>query len=169
MDLKSIKWTAFVCPPPNGHFEWLAMPFGLKKCPKPHSKYAVVYIDDILVFSKKRHEHENHVKKLLQVFRENGIMISKKKIEIAKRNISFLGGEIGNGTIRLQPHIAQKILEFPDKLETVKQIQQFCGLADYARPYFKKLASYLKHIYQKTGKNGQKKFDDQDVKAIQSI
>ncbi|KAJ6744190.1 hypothetical protein OIU79_030501 [Salix purpurea] len=59
--------------------------------------------------------------------------------------------------------------EFPGKLETVKKIQQFCGLANYARPYFKKLASYLKHIYQKTGKNGQKKFDDQDVKAIQTI
>ncbi|KAJ6974891.1 uncharacterized protein [Populus alba] len=125
----------------------------MDKLIKQHIKYAVVYIDEF------------HVKKILQMFRENRIIISKKKIEIAKRNISFHGGEIGNGTTMLQPYIAQKILEFPDKLETVEQIQQFCGPAKYARPYFNKLASYLKHIYQKTGKNGQKKFDDQDVKA----
>jgi hypothetical protein len=63
--------------------------------------YAVVYIGDILVFSRNRADHETHVKRILQVFKENGIIISKKKIEIAKRNISFLGGEIGNGTIKL--------------------------------------------------------------------
>jgi hypothetical protein len=53
------------------------------------------------VFSRNRADHETHVKRILQVFKENGIIISKKKIEIAKRNISFLGGEIGNGTIKL--------------------------------------------------------------------
>lgn len=61
----SIEWTAFICPNPIGHWEWIVMPFGLKNAPvifqaKMDRKFAnytdfvIVYIDDILVFSKTR-------------------------------------------------------------------------------------------------------------------
>ena len=70
MHPNSIEWTAFTCP--EGHFEWLVMPFGLKNAPNifqrkmedifnKHKDFAIVYIDDILVFSKNRQEHKGHL------------------------------------------------------------------------------------------------------------
>jgi len=48
-------------------------------------------------------------------------------MEICKTHISFLGTKIGNGKIRLQSHIAQKILGFPDKMEDIKTLRAFLG------------------------------------------
>lgn len=85
----SIKWTAFTCP--EGHYEWLVMPFRLKDAPSifqrkmknifnKHSKFVVVYIDDILVFNKNRREHRGHLQIVFSEFIRHGLIISKKKM-----------------------------------------------------------------------------------------
>ena len=71
------------------------MPFGLKNAPqvfqarmdrilKPYSKFYIVYIDDILVFSQNKFMHVTHLHKILDCFKNNNIVISKKKIELLK-------------------------------------------------------------------------------------
>ena len=45
-----------------------------------------------------------------------------------KQNINFLGSKIGNGKIKLQKHIAEKVLSMPDKLEDLTTLQSFLGL-----------------------------------------
>ena len=55
-----------------------------------------------------------------------------------EKNIEFLGVEIGNGHIKLQSHIAKKILDTP-VIRNTKALQQFLGLANYARPFIKNL------------------------------
>ncbi|KAL4579631.1 hypothetical protein LXL04_015785 [Taraxacum kok-saghyz] len=99
MHPNSIEWTAFTCP--EGHFEWLVMSFGLKNAPSifqrkmedifnKHKDFAIVYIDDILVFSKNRQEHRGHLQIIFSEFIRHGLIIT------------------------------QKALEFPDKLEDLK-------------------------------------------------
>ena len=62
----SIEWVAFTCP--EGHFEWLVMPFGLKTAPaifqrkmdrifRDYKNFVLVYVDDILVFSNNMREN----------------------------------------------------------------------------------------------------------------
>ena len=178
MHPESIPWTAFTCS--EGHYEWLVMPFGLKNAPQIFqrkmdnifqncNKYTCVYIDDILIFSKTKQEHISHLYTILKLIEAHGLIISKKKIELLKNNIEFLGAKIGKGTIELQPHITRKILEFPDKIESLKQLQAFLGLVNYARPYIKNLSKYTGPLYNKASPKGNRDFNIEDIKQIQEI
>ena len=175
----SVKYTAFTIPN-GGHYEWLVMPFGLKNAPAEfqkmmdkifgkYYKFVAVYIDDILVFSKNKREHINHLQIVFSEIERHGLIISKKKMELFKYNIKFLGSEIGKGTIKLQAHISQKILDMPDKLEDLKLLQTFLGLVNYARPFIKNLSKYTGPLYSKTSIKGQRYFNTSDIKLVQEI
>ena len=175
---ESIDWTAFTCP--EGHFEWLVMPFGLKNAPsifqrkmdqifKKYDSFCSVYVDDILIHSKNKNEHRKHLEIILQEFINNGIIISKNKIDLEKQDIEFLGIYIKSGTIQLQEHIAKKVLEFPDKLEDKKQLQAFLGLLNYARSFIPDLGRKIAVLHSKTSKTGQKYFNTEDIKLVQQI
>ena len=178
LDEESIPWTAFSCS--EGHFEWLVMPFGLKNAPqvfqarmdrifKKISNFCIVYIDDILVFSNNRYVHTSHVHKILDLCKENNIILSKKKIELFKNKIDFLGLKIDKGKIELQPHITTKILSFPNKLEETKELQKILGLLNYGRKFIPNLSTLVTPLYNKLSKNGQRYFNNEDVKLIQRI
>ena len=112
------------------------MLFGLKNAPqvfqvkmdkilKLFPKFCIVYIDDILVFSHNKFIHITHLHKILDCFKNNNIVISKKKIGLLKQKIDFLGLKIDRGTIELQPLIVSKIFEFTNKIEDTKELQHF--------------------------------------------
>ena len=90
-------------------------------------------------------------------------------MELFKRKISFLGLEIGNGKTELQSHISTKILEFPEKFENLKQIQTFLGLVNYARKFIPNLSKLVGPLYSKTTKNGQRHFNQEDIKLVKVI
>ena len=127
----SIPWTAFSCP--EGHFEWLVMPFGLKNAPsifqrkmnnifRDNDLFVAVYIDDILVFSKSKKQHIGHLQIVLKKFEEHGIIISKSKMQLFQQTIEFLGVIIGDGKILLQPHISEKNPNFSRQNRRNKRI-----------------------------------------------
>ena len=100
------------------------MPFGLKNAPSifqrkmdntfnQYKNFVCVYIDDILVFRGNKKEHVSHLKLVLSEFLKQGIVISGKEAQFFRKNIELLGVEIGNGNIKLQPHIAKKIIDTP--------------------------------------------------------
>ena len=145
----SIHWTTFSCP--EGHFEWLVMPFGLKNAPsifqrkmdnifRDNDSFVAVYINDILVFRKNKKNHIGHFQIVLKKFEEHGIIISKSKMQLFQQTIEFLGVIMGNSKILLQPHISEKFLTFPDKIEEAKELQKFLGLLNYARPFIKNIS-----------------------------
>jgi len=81
------------------------MPFGLKNAPSefqnimndilsPLSKYSIVYVDDILIFSKSIEEHWKHLNSFLEVIKVNGLVVSATKIKLFQTNIRFLGYNI---------------------------------------------------------------------------
>ena len=90
-------------------------------------------------------------------------------MELFKRKISFLGLEIGNGKIELQPHISTKILEFLEKFKNLKQIQAFLGLVNYARKFIPNLSKLVGPLYSKTTKNGQRYFNKEDIRLVKEI
>ena len=90
-------------------------------------------------------------------------------MKLFKQTIGFLGVTIGKGTIDLQPHITRKILEFPDYLENLKQIQSFLGLVNYARPFIKNLSKYTGPLYNKASPKGKRQFNTEDIKLVQKI
>jgi len=93
---------------PAGHYEWNVMHFGLKHAPskfqkvmdsifKPCFNWLLVYIDDILIFSKNIQDHFKHVQTFVQLVKRNGLVLSKKKIEVFQTSVKFLGHAIFNG------------------------------------------------------------------------
>jgi len=112
---------------PAGHYEWNVMPFGLKNAPakfqrvmddtlKPYFDWLIVYIDDILVFSSSIERHFKHLRKILQVVKQAGLVFSKKKIDLFKIEIKFLGHTINNGKLTLQTHAIEFVDKFLDKI-----------------------------------------------------
>ena len=96
----NIHWTTFSCP--EGHFEWLVMPFGLNNAPsifqrnmnnifRDNDSFVALYIDDILVFSKNKKKHIGHLQIVLKKFEEHGVIISKSKMQLFQHTIEFLG------------------------------------------------------------------------------
>ena len=107
------------------------MPFGLKNAPSQFQKAmvtlfqplltnALIYVDDILLFSKDANSHEKLLTEFYNLVKSQGIMLSEKKMDIGQTPIEFLGMSISDGKYTLQPHIASSLKEFPDKLSTAK-------------------------------------------------
>nr|KYP76024.1 polyprotein [Cajanus cajan] len=169
--------TAFCIP--NAQYQWTVLPFGLKVAPslfqkaitkilEPLLDNAIIYIDDILLFSKDMESH----KKLLSQFleRENlyGIMFSEKKIQLAQQEIYFLGMKFSQGTYQPQPHIAEELLNFPEENLSVKQIQQFLGIINYIRDFIPKIARYTSPL-SKMLKKYPPPWGSEQTKAVQEI
>jgi len=90
-------------------------------------------------------------------------------MEICKNFIEFLGTEIGNEIIKLQPHISKKIQDFPDKMEDIKTLRSFLGLLNYVRSFIPDLGKYIAPLYNKTSLKGERKFNSEDIKLVQDI
>lgn len=178
IDEESQKLTAFTCP--QGHFQWKVLPFGLKQAPaiyqrhmqtilNPLDKFSMVYIDDIVVFSKTEEEHFMHVTQVLDAIKRHGIILAKKKCQLFKRKINFLGLVIDEGHYYPQPHILEKIQLFPDRLQDKKQIQKFLGILTYCSPYIESLAAYRKSLQEKLKDNVLWTWTDQDTAHVRNI
>ena len=83
--------------------------------------------------------------------------------------LSILGLTIDRGTIELQPDIVSKLLEFPNKIEDTKELQNFLGLLNYSRKFIPNLSTLIRPLYNKLSKNGQKYFSSEDIKLIQKL
>ncbi|KAK3169190.1 hypothetical protein Dsin_000188 [Dipteronia sinensis] len=180
LDDESIPWTAFSCS--KGLFQWNVMPFGLKNAPgifqrkmdslfnkAPFLDFCLVYIDDILVFSKDRNSHEKHLAQVISQFIEHGLVINPKKMVLAQKQIDFLGLNILKGKVSLQPHISQSILEMPDKFVSVKELRSFLGKLNYARQFIPDLARDISSLHSKTSPNGNFAFNSEDIKTVRAI
>ncbi|GJW35227.1 ORFIII-like polyprotein [Tanacetum coccineum] len=132
--------------------------------------FIAVYIDDILVFSKNEKEHAKHLEKMLEICEDNGLVLSPTKMKIAVSTIDFLGAVIGEGTIKLQPHIIKKIVNFNEKeLKTKKGLRSFLGILNYARNHIPKLGILLRPLYEKTNAHGDKRLKSSDYELVRKI
>lgn len=177
MDPDSIKYTGFCTP--LGNFEWLVMPMGLCNAPSIFQRRmnqaleglnycCVVYIDDILIFSKNEEDHFRHLKEVAIRLRDNGIILSKEKAELFKENITFLGSDIApGGVVVLQQFVIDKLLEYPNILEGRKQVESFNGLLNYiAVDRVPELALIRRNLVAKLRKNVPWTWEEDDTKRV---
>ena len=155
------------------------MPFGLKNAPSQFQKAmvtlfqpllnnALIYIDDILLFSKDEESHEKLLTEFYNLVKSQGIMLSEKKMIIAQSSIDFLGVNISDGKYVLQPHIAASLGQFPDWLTSAKQIQQFLGIVNYMSDFIPKISKYRNSLAQLL-KKSPPEWDSVHTEAIQQL
>ncbi|KAL4284532.1 hypothetical protein GQ457_16G016040 [Hibiscus cannabinus] len=105
-----------------GHFEFLVMPFGLTNAPaalmdlmnrifKPYlDKFVVVFIDDILIYSRNKDEHVEHLRIVLQTLRDRQLYAKFSKCEFWLSEVAFLGHIISANGIMVDPKKIETIL-----------------------------------------------------------
>ena len=124
--------TAFCIP--QHHYQWTVMSFSLKTAPSlfqkamtkifsPIMENALIYINDILLFSPDETSHKNLLERFHQIVQQYEIMLAGKKMTIVTTEVDFLGLHLKDGQYVAQPHISQKLHNFPDSHLTRKQIQ----------------------------------------------
>jgi hypothetical protein len=97
-------------------------------------KFVMVFIVDILVYSRSEEEHEEHLRLALQKLRENRLYAKLSKCEFWMKQVAFLGHIISKGGISVDPSKVQYVLSWSAPT-SVSDIQSFLGLAGYYRRF----------------------------------
>jgi len=117
-------------------------------------KFMVVFIDDILVYSKNEEEHEEHLRLVLQKLREHQLYAKLSKCEFWLREVSFLGHIISNGGVAVDPKKVKDVLSWNPPMD-VSEIRCFLAMAGYYRRFiegFSKLGKPMIALLEKNAK-----------------
>ncbi|KAJ9544303.1 hypothetical protein OSB04_024010 [Centaurea solstitialis] len=149
-----------------GHYEFLVMPFGLTNAPavfmdlmnricRPYlDKLVIVFIDDILIYSRSNEEHEHHLRLMLELLKTEELYTKFYKYEFWIREVHFLGHVVNKEGIHVDPAKIEAIKKW-EAPKTPTEIRQFLGLAGYYRRFianFSKIAQPLATLTQKDKK-----------------
>jgi hypothetical protein len=97
-------------------------------------KFVVVFIDDILVYSRNEGEHEGHLRLVLQKLRDHKLYAKLSKCEFWLKQVAFLGHVVSKGGISVDPSKVQDVLSWKAPT-SVSDIWSFLGLAGYYRRF----------------------------------
>jgi len=92
----------------------------------------LIFIDDILIYSRSREEHKEHLRRVLQTLREHQVYAKFSKCDFFKEEIKYLGHIITREGIAVDPEKIRTIMEWPVPID-VADIRSFMGLAGYYR------------------------------------
>jgi len=158
---KDIPKTAFTTR--YGLYEYLVMSFGLTNAPAyfmylmnlvfmPElDKFVVVFIDDVLVYSKNEEDHTEHLRVVLTKLREHKLYAKFSKCEFWLRKLPFLGHVLSENGIFVDPSKVQEVMDWKAPT-SVHEVRSFLGLAGYYRrfiPDFSKIAKPMTRLLQK--------------------
>ena len=136
-----------------GHYEFLVMPFGLTNAPatfmhlmqsifRPYlDSFVIVFLDDILVYSKTETDHAKHVRLVLDRLREHKLYAKLSKCEFFKQSIDFLGHVISHAGLDMEPTKVKAVQDWPAP-KSVTELRSFLGLAGY----YRKFVRHFSHI-----------------------
>ncbi|WVZ93919.1 hypothetical protein U9M48_039869 [Paspalum notatum var. saurae] len=131
-----------------GLYEYLVMSFGLTNTPA----FFILFIDDILVYSKNEGEHEEHLRTVLTRLREHQLYAKFSKCAFWLWEVSFLGHILSEKGVAVDPSKVEDVLNWKQP-ETVTEIRSFLDLAGYYRRFIKVFSKTTKPMTSLTNKN----------------
>ncbi|GIM11516.1 hypothetical protein Vretimale_14990, partial [Volvox reticuliferus] len=149
---------------PFGHYEMRVLAFGLANAPATFqslmnnifkdkiNKYTLVYLDDLLVFSKTPEEHLIHLRDVLETLRQHKLFASPEKSTFNKPELLFLGHIISQDGIKVDPAKTKAITDWPTPTN-LTQLRSFLGLANYFRRFLEKYSVMAKPLTDLTKLN----------------
>ncbi|GKD86020.1 putative reverse transcriptase domain-containing protein [Tanacetum coccineum] len=155
-----------------GHFEFTVMPFGLTNAPtvfmdlmnrvcRPYlDKFVIVFMDDILIYSKTREEHVEHLRLVLGLLKKEKLYAEFFKCKFWLREVQFLGHMINGNGIHVDPSKIEAVKNWKAP-RTPTEVRSFLGLAGYYRRFienFSKIAKSLTILTQKSLPDGSEDF-----------
>lgn len=129
-----------------GLYEFTVVPFGLTGAPAAFMKFVqslfhhlldrsvVVFVDDILIYSKTEMEHKHHVREVLDILRENQLYAKLSKCQLFQSSVTFLGHVLSENGLSVEADKVKAMTEWPRPLNR-KHILSFLGLCGYYRTF----------------------------------
>jgi transposase InsO family protein len=147
----------------RGLFEPLVMFFGLTNSPATFQTMmneifhdlilagkVLIYLDDILIFTRTREEHRQIVRQVLHLLRQHKLFLKPEKCDFEKTEIEYLGLIISENRVRMDPIKVQGILDWPTP--TCKQeVQSFLGFVNFYRRFIQGFGDIAKPLSILTG------------------
>jgi hypothetical protein len=149
-----------------GHYEFTMVTFGLSNAPAGFmclmngvfrdnlDKFVIVFLDDILVYSKSEEENEYHLRMVLQVLREHQLYAKLRNCSFYRKKIHYLGHIISKDGIVMNPENIEAIREW-SVLKNVVEVISFMGLARYYKRFiagFSRIAHPITSLQRKENK-----------------
>ncbi|GJW19818.1 putative reverse transcriptase domain-containing protein [Tanacetum coccineum] len=163
-----------------GHYEFQVMPFGLTNAPavfmdlmnrvcKPYlDKFVIVFIDDILIYSKNKQEHEEHLKLILELLKKEELYAKFSKCEFWIPKVQFLGHVIDSQGIHVDPAKIKSIKDWASP-KSPMEIHQFLGLDGYYRRFIEGFSKISKPMTKLTQKKVKFEWGDKQETAFQLL
>ncbi|GJS73249.1 reverse transcriptase domain-containing protein [Tanacetum coccineum] len=163
-----------------GHYEFQVMPFGLTNAPavfmdlmnrvcKPYlDKFVIVFIDDILIYSRNEKEHEEHLKTILELLKKEELYAKFSKCEFWINTVRFLGHVINSSGIHVDPTKIEAVKNWASPT-TPSEIRQFLGLAGYYRRFIEGFSKIAKPMTELTQKNQKFNWGEEQETAFQLL
>jgi predicted aspartyl protease len=146
-----------------GLYESLVMPFGLTGAPATFQRFindtlreyldifCTAYLDDILIYSTDRAQHERHVRQVLQRLRDAGLYAKIQKCEFFMEETTFLGIIVGKNGLRMDPEKIQTIVQWPAP-SCLKDVQAFIGFGNFYRRFIRGFSKIISPLVRLTMK-----------------
>eukprot|EP00253_Pinus_taeda_P016710 PITA_16710 len=132
----------------KGLYEWLVMPFGLSNASSTFmrlmnkmlkefiGKFVIVYLDDILIFSRTKREHLQHIRRVFEKLQQNKLLINLKKCTFLQKELIYLGFVVVENELKMDPEKIAAIISWPSP-KNLFEVRSFHGLASFYRKFIK--------------------------------
>ena len=164
----SIPYMAFTIGPLR-FYECVCKPFGLTNALATfqhlmesclgdyHLKYCIIYLEDIIIFSKTQEEHISRLRTVFQKLDEAGLHLKPNKCEFFKDRLEYLGHIVSSKGIKTNPKKIVAPVNWPQP-KNIMQVRSFLGICNYYQKFIRGFAQVAKPLYQLiTGENGKKR------------
>ncbi|GJS06616.1 putative reverse transcriptase domain-containing protein [Tanacetum coccineum] len=163
-----------------GHFKFKVMPFGLTNAPavfmdlmnrvcRPYlDKFVIVFIDDILIYSKTREEHEEHLGLVLELLKKERLYAKFFRCEFCLREVQFLRHVINGDGIHVNPCKIEVVKNW-EPPRTPFEDRSFLGLAGYYRRFIENFSKIAKPLIVLTQKSKTFDWGEEQENAFQTL
>ena len=147
----------------DGLYEFVVLPMGLCNAPATFMRlmhhvfadeiaegFVLVYLDDILIFSKTLEEHERHVQRVFDKLRTARLYAKAIKCNLFQAEVNFLGHRLGRDTIGTAADKVAAVAKWPQPTDATT-VRQFCGLANYYRSFIPHCSDIMQPLTALTG------------------
>lgn len=164
---------------PSGHYEFNRMPFGLKTAPATFQRamdnvlrglqgiHCLVYLDDVIIFSKSLQEHAEKLRAVFERFRETNLKVQLDKSHFLRKEVLYLGHTITEKGLKPNTDKIDAILKYPIP-QTITEIKSFLGLVGYYRKFIKDFAKITKPLTNCLKKGQKIVLDDEYINSFES-
>jgi len=162
------------------HYEFLVMPFGVTNAPavfmdymnrifQPYlDQFDVIFIDDMLIYSKSPQEHASHLRIVLSILREKQLFAKFSKCEFWLSKVKFLGHVISQGGVAVDQSKVEAVQNWT-RPKNVSEVQSFLGLAGYYRRFIMKFSQIAFSLTRLTRKDVPFVWDEECEKSFRTL